>query len=81
MTRVARRQRTASMLDERAIYRAPSGRLCRVVGKQGPLRPFTLLQYARRDGRFSTAVNELMVDGFRLTQANYGLLIEVGRQG
>lgn len=68
------RSMTVVPLHPAVVYRAPSGRLCRLVGPFNPDRPFSVLQYALRNGSFSTANNELLVDGFRLSQANYRLL-------
>lgn len=60
-------------LDARAVYRAPSGKLCRWVPKvhaSDPSAARALFEYVGRDG------SELL-DGFWLTPGNFALLRRV----
>jgi hypothetical protein len=67
----AERPVRAAQLDMRAVYRAPSGRLCMVQSISGA---FVQLVYVRINARGRPAERE---DGFTLTQANLWLLKKV----
>lgn len=60
-----------------AVYRAPSGRLCRWVppaGEQRQITAFGQFEYLRRQQR---GARQALPDGFVLSPANYRLLREV----
>ena len=68
-------------LEVGALYSSPLGLTCRVVSLPAPNKPWALLQYARSDGRFASASNEALVDGFRLSVCNLHVLRLMRRGG